>query len=75
LREESWERVYRILSAKTISVDLIVKEVANVMWKQCHVHKACSPDAMFKEFQLLKNIIDEGLVLLENGVKYLDKAF
>jgi hypothetical protein len=75
LREESWERVYRILSAKTISVDLIVKEIANAMWKQCHVRKACSPDAMFKEFQLLKNIIDEGLVLLENGVKYLDKAF
>ena len=75
LREEGWEKVYRTLTAKTISVDLIVEEVANAIWKQCHVHKACSPDAMFKEFQLLKKVIDEGLVLLESELKYLDKAF
>jgi len=75
LREEGWERVYRILSTRVISVDHIVKEVANAIWKQCYVHKACSPDVVFKEFQLLKKIIDEELVLLESELKYLDKAF
>ncbi|MCC6056838.1 MAG: type II toxin-antitoxin system VapC family toxin [Desulfurococcaceae archaeon] len=58
-----------------MSVDHIVKEVANAIWKQCYVHKTCSPDVVFKEFQLLKKIIDEELVLLESKLKYLDKAF
>jgi predicted nucleic acid-binding protein len=32
LREEGWERVYRILSTRVISVDHIVKEVTNTIW-------------------------------------------
>jgi predicted nucleic acid-binding protein len=31
LREENWEKVYEILSKETISVDHVVKEVANTM--------------------------------------------
>ena len=75
LKEEGWERVYKILSTRVVSVDHIVKEVANAIWKYCSIHKAHSPDVTLKEFQLLKKIIDEKLVLLESELKYLDKAF
>ncbi|MCC6046020.1 MAG: type II toxin-antitoxin system VapC family toxin [Ignisphaera sp.] len=73
-KEEGWERVYKILSTRVISVDHIVKEVANAIWKHSSIHKTYL-DVALKEFQLLKKIIDEKLVLLESELKYLDKAF
>ena len=75
LREENWERVYEVLSKETISVDHVVKEVANAIWKHYSIYKACSLDAAVKRFQLLRKIIDEELVSLESELKYLDKAF
>jgi predicted nucleic acid-binding protein len=75
LKEEGWERIYKILFTRVVSVDHIVKEVANAIWKHCSIHKTYPPDVTLKEFQLLKKIIDEKLVLLESELKYLDKAF
>jgi predicted nucleic acid-binding protein len=75
LREENWERVYEVLSKETISVDHVVKEVANAIWKHYSIYKACSLDVAVKRFQLLRKIIDEELVSLESELKYLDKAF
>lgn len=75
LREENWERVYEVLSKETISVDHVVKEVANAIWKYYSIYKACSLDVAVKRFQLLRKIIDEELVSLESELKYLDKAF
>jgi len=31
LREENWEKVYEILSTEVVSVDHVVKEVANTI--------------------------------------------
>jgi predicted nucleic acid-binding protein len=75
LREKNWERVYEVLSKETISVDHVVKEVANAIWKHYSIYKACSLDVAVKRFQLLRKIIDEELVSLESELKYLDKAF
>ncbi len=75
LREENWERVYEVLSKETISVDHVVKEVANAIWKHYSIYKSCSLDVAVKRFQLLRKIIDEELVSLESELKYLDKAF
>ncbi len=75
LREENWEKVYEVLSKETISVDHVVKEVANAIWKHYSIYKACSLDVAVKRFQLLRKIIDEELVSLESELKYLDKAF
>jgi predicted nucleic acid-binding protein len=75
LREENWGKVYEILSTEVISVDHVVKEVANTIWKHYSIYKACSLDVAIKRFQLLKKIIDEELVSLESELKYLDKAF
>ena len=75
LREENWGKIYEILSTEVVSIDHVVKEVANVIWKHYSVYKTCSLDVAIKRFQLLKKIIDEELVRLENELKYLDKAF
>jgi predicted nucleic acid-binding protein len=75
LREENWGKVYEILSTEVISVDHVVKEAANTIWKHYSIYKACSLDVAIKRFQLLKKIIDEELVSLESELKYLDKAF
>jgi len=75
LREENWGKVYEILSTEVISVDHVVKEVANTIWRHYSIYKACSLDVAIKRFQLLKKIIDEELVSLESELKYLDKAF
>ena len=75
LKEGNWERVYEVLSTGTISVDHVVKEVANAIWKHYSVYKACSLDVAVKRFQLLRKIIDEELISLESELKYLDKAF
>ena len=78
LREENWGKVYEILSTEVISVDHVVKEDANTIWKHYSIYsiyKACSLDVAIKRFQLLKKIIDEELVSLESELKYLDKAF
>jgi predicted nucleic acid-binding protein len=39
LREENWERVYEVLSKETISVDHVVKEIANAIWKYYSIYK------------------------------------
>jgi predicted nucleic acid-binding protein len=57
LKEENWERVYELLSKETISVDHVVKEVANAIWKHYSIHKACSLDVAIKRFQLLRKIM------------------
>ena len=75
LREENWGRVYELLSTEVISVDHVVKEVANTIWKYYTTYKACPLDVAIKRFQLLRKIIDEELVSLESELKYLDKAF
>ena len=54
LRDENWERVYELLSKETISVDHVVKEVANAIWKHYSIYKACSLDVAVKRFQLLE---------------------
>ena len=63
------------MSKDTISVDHVVKEVANAIWKHYSIYKACSLNVAVKRFQLLRKIIDEELVSLESELKYLDKAF
>jgi predicted nucleic acid-binding protein len=75
LREENWERVYEVLSTEVISVDHVVKEVANAIWKYYAIYKACPLNVAIKRFQLLRKIVDEELVSLESELKYLDKAF
>ena len=74
-KEEGWREVHGFLERGALSVDLIVKEVANAIWKYYSIYKACSLDVAVKRFQLLRKIIDEELVSLESELKYLDKAF
>jgi predicted nucleic acid-binding protein len=71
LKEGNWERFYEVLPTEVISVDHMVKEVANAIGDTTLYTKACSHGVALKRFQLLRKIIDEALMLLESELKYL----
>jgi predicted nucleic acid-binding protein len=57
-----------------ISVDLIVKEVSNVLWKDHYVRKSVDKDTVLELYRLMKSLLRVN-ILLENEEKYLDDAF
>jgi predicted nucleic acid-binding protein len=57
-----------------IAVDLIVKEVSNVLWKDYYVRKSVDKDTVFELYRLMKFLLGVN-ILLENEEKYLDDAF
>ena len=71
LKEGNWEKFYEVLSTEVISVDHMVKEVANTIGGTTFYTKACSHGVALKRFQLLRKIIDEALMLLESELKVL----
>ncbi len=74
LREEGWESIEEYLVKGVYSVDHIVKEVANAIWKHVVIRRLATVDLGFKLFYALKKLADEGVIKLENQLTYLDKA-
>ncbi len=75
LREDNWIEVREILEEETISIDLVVKEVANAIWKKAIVLGLETIDYAWKRYNILKKIIGEQIVIIEDESKYLDLAF
>ena len=74
LREEGWRSVEEYLVKGVYSLDLVVVEVANAIWKHSAVRKLISADLGLRLFQQLKRLVTEGVVKLENQLKYIDSA-
>lgn len=74
-KEEGWREVRKALEEEAVSVDHVVKEVANAIWKKCVVLKLEPIDVAHKRHQLLHKIVREGVVALESESKYLEEAF
>jgi len=74
-KEEGWGEVRKALEKGVVSVDHVVKEVANAIWKKCVVLKLEPVDVAYKRHQLLHKIIQGGVVVLESESKYLEEAF
>jgi predicted nucleic acid-binding protein len=74
LRKESgWEIIANYMK-NVISVDLIVKEVSNVLWKDYYVRKSVDKNTVFELYRLMKSLLGVN-ILLEDEEKYLDDAF
>ena len=58
-----------------MSIDHIVKEVSNAIWKKCTVLKLEPDDVAHKRFRLSREIVQGGVVVLEDESKYLEEAF
>lgn len=72
LKEEGWDIVIQYLRCGTISPDLVVKEVANAIWRRCMQGEITSKEvkAMLKA---LKEIIGKA-VKIEDENKYLEEG-
>ena len=74
LREEGWRGVEKYLLKPTYSIDHVVKEVSNAIWKHVIVHGYISKGMALNVYSLLKRLIEEEVIVLETQEKYIDKA-
>ena len=75
LREEGWELVARAMTVRTVSLDHVVKEVANAVWKRAVVLKVEPVDVAVRRYSILRKLVDKGIVVLEDELSYIDEAF
>jgi len=73
LKEEGWERVADFLKAGTISVDHVMKETVNAIWKRLIQREISFEDAK-SMFEAMKEILSKAVVI-ENEMNYIDEAF
>ena len=74
LKEENWIKVEEYLLREVCSIDHIVKEVVNSIWKHIVIFRRFSLEEGKTAYQLLNKIIDEGLILIEDERNYIDEA-
>ena len=72
LRESGWEKLADFMSM-TMSVDYLVKEFYNAVWKAVRVRGVLSVDEGRKAIELFKQYREKNMVL-EPEDKYLDAA-
>lgn len=73
LREEGWENLGAYLK-RAVSVDFLVGEVANAVWKACCVRGFLTPADAEKALALFKLLLGKNIVL-RPSLDYLDRAF
>jgi predicted nucleic acid-binding protein len=61
------------LKAGTISVDLVIKETVNAIWKRV-MRKEISLEEAKSMFEAVKEILNKD-VIIENEMDYIDEAF
>jgi len=72
LREEGWKRLARFMTL-TMSVDHIVKEFYNTVWKAVYVKKILSQEDAIKIINIFKRYCEKNMIL-EPENKYIDEA-
>lgn len=75
LKEPGREVVERYLIAGTCSVDHLVKEVSNAIWKHTTLYRRISEENARALFAALFKLIEEKIVLIEPQEKYVHQAF
>jgi len=73
LRERGWESVERYLVKDVCSIDLVIKEVANAIWKHAVIRHILSTDQAFQVYNALIKLVNE-VIVIERQDKYVNKA-
>lgn len=73
LKEPGWEALSKYLTYST-SVDHVVKEVSNAIWKAHKVRNLIGKDIAIKLYRILKSMINTN-VILEPEEVFMDKVF
>lgn len=75
LREDNWELVADAMKARTVSLDHVVKEVANAIWRRAFVLRAEPAEVAARRYRILRKLVERGIVELEDELAYVDEAF
>ena len=73
LKEANWLDVETYLFLDLCSIDHIVKEVSNAIWKHTILHKRFSIKEYSAAINALKRVVSD-IITIESEVKYLDRA-
>ncbi|MEN2974968.1 MAG: type II toxin-antitoxin system VapC family toxin [Candidatus Caldarchaeales archaeon] len=76
LHEEGWDRISQYLKREEVlySLDHMLKEVVNALWKHCIVKNLISRDTAIQIFKSLARLVDLGMIVLEHEEAYLERA-
>lgn len=75
LKEENWREVRKYLAMGVYSVDHIIKEVSNAIWKHAILFNRITKDTATILHKQLKRMVEEEILILEPENLYVDKAF
>lgn len=75
LKEENWQKVRKYLVMGAYSVDHIVKEVSNAIWKHTTLLNKITKDTATLLYKQLKRMIEEEILIIDPENLYIDKAF
>ena len=76
LREDGWKDIsYFIRERRPLySVDHLVKEVGNAIWKHCSLHKIIDKKSALKLYDGLKILLKTEVIIIEPESDYLNEA-
>ena len=74
LKEENWREVRKYLAMGVYSVDHIVKEVSNAIWKHSVLFNRITKDNAILLYKQLKRMLEEEILILDPENLYIDKA-
>ncbi len=75
LKDENWRAVREYLTEEVYSVELIIKEVSNAIWKLSILQGGISRKTAVELFKVLKLLIDKEIIHIEPQSQYIEKAF
>ncbi|MEM4514334.1 MAG: type II toxin-antitoxin system VapC family toxin [Ignisphaera sp.] len=75
LKEPNWGEVEAMLALGSFSIDYVVKEVSNAIWKYYTKFKKIDKGLALKLLEVLLMLVNEKVIVLESQDKYLKRAF
>ena len=75
LHEENWDKIEAYLLRTVHSIDHVLKEVSNAIWKHVYVYRRIPIDLGLELYDALRRLVKERIILLERQELYLDEAF
>jgi len=76
LHEEDWKEVSSYIKEKRplYSIDHVLKEVGNAIWKHCRLRGIIDKNTAIKLYQTLLKLMETKVIILEPEETYLQKA-
>ncbi|RLE58737.1 MAG: PIN domain nuclease [Thermoprotei archaeon] len=76
LHEDGWEEVSRYIREKRplYSIDHVLKEVANAIWKHTFIRKLITIEVALRLYDLLERLVISQAIILETELKYVRRA-